>query len=74
MFVYPILMCDKFPHFLFTFSDNHWANLNTKIELARVIWKWVVEQHMEDVRKEGRDLSRQDAESTAQCVWLLDCW
>jgi len=64
----------QFPHFLFTFSDNHWANLNTKIELARVIWKWVVEQHMEDARKEGRDLSRQDVESTAQCVWLLDCW
>ena len=64
----------QFPHFLFTFSENHRANLNTKIELARVIWKWVVEQHIEDARKEGRDLSRQDAESTAQCVWLLDCW
>ena len=64
----------QFPHFLFTISDNHWANLNTKIELARFIWKWVVEQHMEDARKEGRDLSREDTESTAQCVWLLDCW
>jgi hypothetical protein len=64
----------QFPHFLFTFSENHWANLNTKIELTRVIWKWVVEQHIEDIKKEGRDLSRQDTESTSQCVWLLDCW
>ena len=62
----------KFPHFLLTFSENHWANLNTKLELVRVIWKWVVEQHIEDTKKEGRDLSRQDTESTEQCVCLLD--
>jgi hypothetical protein len=64
----------KFPHFLFTYSDNHWANLSTKIELAEVIWKWVVDQYFEDARKQGRAISRQEAEDTAQCVWLLDCW
>ena len=68
------LHTQKFPHFLFTYSENHWANLSTKIELAAVIWKWVVDQYFEDARKQGRAISRQEAEDTAQCVWLLDCW
>ena len=58
----------------FSVSPNHWANLTTKIEFAKFMWNWVVEEHMKDAEKEGRELSREEAEATARCVWLLDCW
>ena len=64
----------RFPHFLFTFSENHWANLQTKLELANRIWKWVVDEHIKDAAEEGREIDRKEAEATAECVWLLDCW
>jgi hypothetical protein len=50
------------------------SGFRNQLAADRTIWKWVVEQHIEDANKEGRDLSRQEAESTAQCVWILDCW
>jgi hypothetical protein len=55
-------------------DPNHWANLTTKIEFAKFIWNCVVEEHMKDAEKEGKELSREQAEATARCVWLLDCW
>ena len=57
-------VCAKVPHFLFTFSENHRTNLNTKLELVRSIWKWVVEQHIEDLLF----LVVQDV---IDCWWLL---
>jgi hypothetical protein len=35
----------KFSHFLFSHTPNHWASLETSLEVARRIWKWVVVQH-----------------------------
>jgi hypothetical protein len=29
---------------------------------------------MKDDEQEGRELSREEAEATTRCVWLLDCW
>ena len=64
----------KYPSIKFSVSPNHWANLTTKIEFAKFIWNWVVEEHMKDSEKEGKELSREQAEATARCVWILDCW
>ena len=64
----------KYPSIKFSVSPNHLANLTTKIEFARFIWNWVVEEHMKDAEKEGRELSREEVETTSRCVWLLDCW
>ena len=58
----------------FSLSPNHWANLSTKVEFAQFIWNWIVEQHMKDAQQEGKELLREQAEATARCFWLLDCW
>jgi hypothetical protein len=29
---------------------------------------------MKDAEKEGRELSREEDEATARCVWILDYW
>jgi len=29
---------------------------------------------MKDAEKEGKQLSNEQVETTARCVWLLDCW
>ncbi len=52
----------------FSVSPNHWANLTTKIDFAKFIWNWVVEEHMKDAEKEGKELSREQAEAAARCV------
>jgi hypothetical protein len=46
------------------------VNLTTKIDFTRFIWNRVVEEHMKDVEKEGRELSHEEPEATARCVVL----
>jgi hypothetical protein len=52
------------------FFFHHWVNLTTKIDFTRFIWNRVVEDHMKDVEKEGRELSHEEPEATARCVVL----
>jgi hypothetical protein len=33
-----------------------------------------VDEHIKDAAEEGREIDRKEAEATAECVWLLDCW
>ncbi len=35
----------KFSHFLFSHTPNHWASLETSLELVRRLWRWVVAEH-----------------------------
>jgi len=65
---------EELSHFLFSYTPNHWASLETSINLAQRIWRWVVEEYMKDARVKGASISRQQAEASTECVWLLDCW
>ena len=47
----------------FSVSPNHWVNLTTKIEFAKFIWNWVVEEHMKDTAKEGNSQGRKKESS-----------
>jgi hypothetical protein len=65
----------QYPHFLFATSVNHWANMDTKLAFGKRIWDWVVAEHIRDAKEErNQDLTWEEAEKTAECVWLLDCW
>ncbi len=64
----------KYPSIKFSVSPNHWANLTTKIDFAKFVWNWVVEENMKDAEQEGKELSHEHTETTDRCVWLLDCW
>ena len=63
-----------FSHFLFSHTPNHWASLQTSLELAGRIWQWVVEEHKKDAEAKGESITTQEAEQRSQCVWMLDCW
>ena len=65
---------EKFSHFLFSHTPNHWASVQTSLELAQRIWQWVVEEHKKDADVKGESITTQEARERAQCVWMLDCW
>ncbi len=64
----------KFSHFLFSHTPNHWASLQTSLELTGRIWQWVVEEYKKDTEVKGEFITTQEAQQRAQCVWMLDCW
>ena len=65
---------EELQDFLFSYTPNHWVSLDTSIDLAKRIWRWVVQEYMKDARSKGESITRQQAEARAVCVWLLDCW
>ena len=65
---------EKFSHFLFSHSPNHWESVQASLELTQRIWQWVVEEHKKDADAKGESITTQETRERAQCVWMLDCW
>jgi len=65
---------EELSHFLFSYTPNHWASLETSIDLAKRIQRWVVEEYMKVARAKGESITIQEAKASAECVWFLDCW
>ena len=50
---------EELSHFLFSYTPNHWASLETSINLAKRILRWVVEEYMKDARVKGESITIQ---------------
>ena len=42
---------EELSHFLFSYTPNHWASLETSINLAKRILRWVVEEYMKEYER-----------------------
>ena len=64
-----ILNDPMFALYLFSVTDNHWCNHETKCRFMDKIYRW----HLEETAKD-QGISPQDARGLVNAVHLLDCW